>query len=477
MISASLFDENEVFAVFNNHRSGDFKPYVLKSIDKGKTWVNITGNLPIRGSVYCIKQDFEDPNLLFAGTEFGAYFTNDGGKNWFKLNGLPTIAVYDFDIQKRENDLVAATFGRGFYVLDNYSPLRQLQKETLAQKAFLFPVKDALLYVPSSPLGLTGTGSQGADLWAAQNPLFGATFSLYMKDEFKSLKSIRQEKQEQLEKEKKDNDYPSFDELKKEEQEESTQLIWVIKDETGKELKKLISSPSKGINRISWNLRMETTSPLNPNKPKPGRYESSDDGHLVMPGKYTVEIYLLKNGVTEKIISETSFLVKGLNSQIKNNNENITLTNFKNEVAELNRSISGSERLMNEYKEKMEFIKLALTSYPNTDLKLLADLRNIKLALHDCEVLFYGDGIKASKEFETPPSFTNRLGNVTYQLYESTAGVTTTQKENINIVREEYQLFRSKLDLIITQLKTIEKTLDSSNIPYIKGKDEKWKQN
>ena len=476
MISASLFDENEVFAVFNNHRSGDFKPYVLKSIDKGKTWVNITGNLPIRGSVYCIKQDFEDSNLLFVGTEFGAYFTNDGGKNWVKLNGLPTIAVYDFDIQKRENDLVAATFGRGFYVLDNYSPLRQLKKETLSQRAFLFPVKEALLYVPSSPLGLTGTGSQGADLWAAQNPMFGAVFSLYMKDEFKSLKSIRQEKQEQLEKEKKDNNYPSFDELRKEEQEETSQLVWVIKDTTGKELKRITSSPAKGINRINWNLRMETTSPLNPNKPKPGRYEISDDGHLVMPGKYTVEIYLLKNGVAEKIISETAFKIKSLNSQLKNYKANLELTNFKNEVAELNRSMSGSERLMNEYKEKMEYIKLALTTYPNTDMKLLENVRNIKLALQECEILFYGDGIKASKEFETPPSFANRLGNVTYQLYESTAGVTTTQKENISIVREEYQLFRTKLDLIIAQLKTIEQTLDSSKIPYIKGKDEKWKQ-
>ena len=476
MISASLFDENEVFAVFNNHRSGDFKPYVLKSIDKGKTWVNITGNLPIRGSVYCIKQDFEDPNLLFVGTEFGAYFTNDGGKNWVKLNGLPTIAVYDFDIQKRENDLVAATFGRGFYVLDNYSPLRQLKKETLSQRAFLFPVKEALLYVPSSPLGLTGTGSQGADLWAAQNPMFGAVFSLYMKDEFKSLKSIRQEKQEQLEKEKKDNNYPSFEELRKEEQEEISQLVWIIKDTTGKELKRITSSPAKGINRINWNLRMETTSPLNPNKPKPGRYESSDDGHLVMPGKYTVEIYLLKNGVAEKIISETAFKIKSLNSQLKNYKANLELTNFKNEVAELNRSMSGSERLMNEYKEKMEYIKLALTTYPNTDMKLLENVRNIKLALQECEILFYGDGIKASKEFETPPSFANRLGNVTYQLYESTAGVTTTQKENISIVREEYQLFRTKLDLIIAQLKTIEQTLDSSKIPYIKGKDEKWKQ-
>ena len=91
MLTASLFNENEVFVVFNNHRSGDFKPYLFKSADKGKIWTNITGNLPERGSVYCIKQDHIDQNLWFVGTEFGAYFTNDGGKTGTKLSGLPTI--------------------------------------------------------------------------------------------------------------------------------------------------------------------------------------------------------------------------------------------------------------------------------------------------------------------------------------------------------------------------------------------------
>jgi hypothetical protein len=178
MIMASRFNENEVYACFNNQRMGDFKPYVMKSTDKGKTWVSISGNLPERGTVYCIRQDAKEPNLLFVGTEFGAYTSIDGGKNWIKLAGLPTIAVYDLDIQERECDLVAATFGRGFYVLDNYAPLRTLTKEITDKSAHLFAVDTALLYVPSAPLGLTGTGSQGANLWAAPNPAYGAVFSL-----------------------------------------------------------------------------------------------------------------------------------------------------------------------------------------------------------------------------------------------------------------------------------------------------------
>ena len=98
MLTSSLHDENTVFAVFNSQRQGDFKPYILKSLDKGKTWISISSNLPERGNTYCLKQDHVDPNLLFVGTEFGAYFSNDAGLNWTKLSGLPTIAVYDLDL-------------------------------------------------------------------------------------------------------------------------------------------------------------------------------------------------------------------------------------------------------------------------------------------------------------------------------------------------------------------------------------------
>jgi len=144
MLTASRFNDQVVYAAFNNQRNGDFKPYLFKSSDRGTTWTSISSNLPDRGTVYCIKQDFKTPNLLFVGTEFGAYFTTDEGQHWTKLSGLPTIAVYDLEIQERECDLVAATFGRGFYVLDNYSPLRDLTAELLNKKAHVFDTEDAL---------------------------------------------------------------------------------------------------------------------------------------------------------------------------------------------------------------------------------------------------------------------------------------------------------------------------------------------
>lgn len=476
MLTASQFDENVVFAVLNNHRSGDFKPYLLKSSDKGKTWVSIAGNLPERGSVFCIKQDFKDPDLLFVGTEFGAYFTTDGGKNWTKLAGLPTIAVYDLDIQQRENDLVAATFGRGFYVLDNYSPLRNLKKETLDKKAFLYPVEEALLYVPSAPLGLTGTGSQGTNMWAAKNPAFGATFSFYLKEATKTLKEQRKEKEKELEKAKKDVAYPSLEDLRKETLEDKAVLVWIIRDEKGKEVRRLTSSPSKGINRLTWNLRMESTSPVNPNKGKPGRYESADEGYLVTAGNYTVEIVLLNNGTTEQLVAPTTFTVKALNNQSLVATDNTALIEFRKEVAELNRSVSGTSKLMQEANEKLGLLKHAITNYPNADLKFMEEIQAIKLGLANCALLLYGDRLKASKEFETAPSIVDRLGNVEYQLYESTTGVTTTQRKQIAIVKEEYAAFREQFDSWLVRLKALENKLAEVPIPYTKGGNETWKE-
>lgn len=471
MITASLHDENVVFAVFNNHRSGDFKPYLMKSSDKGKTWVSISANLPERGSVYCIKQDHIDPNLLFAGTEFGAYFSNDGGKVWTKLNGLPTIAVYDLDIQKRENDLVAATFGRGFYVLDDYSPLRSINKEVLGKKAHLFPIKEALLYIPSDPLGLEGTGFQGANLWSAANPEFGATFSLYIKDEYKSLKSIRQEKEKALEKDKKDFSHPSFDDLRKETQEESAQLIWIIRDSNGKEVRRLLTAPSKGISRITWNLRQESTNPVNP-KGKPNK----NNGFLVNAGQYSVEVLLLHNGTIEPLVEKMNFQVKSLNNQtlIASNTEE--LDRFRKEISELNRSVSGSSKLMQESKGKLEIIRHALLTYPNTDLKLLEEVRSLNLLYDECSLAFYGDRLKASKEVETVPGISERLGLLEYMLYESTTGVTKSQQDNKVLVQAEYEEFRKKLNNLILRLKTIEAKLELVPAPYMEGKGEGWKE-
>jgi photosystem II stability/assembly factor-like uncharacterized protein len=196
---ADRFDDNVVYATFDNLKRDDFKPYVLKSTDKGNTWTSIASNLPENGTVHTFEQDPVVPGLLFVGTEFGFYFSIDGGEAWTKLtSGMPTIAVRDMAIQEQHNDLVLATFGRGFYILDDYTPLRELamNKAILEHEAHIFPVDDALMYIQTG-----GKYGQGSTFFTADNPDFGATFTYYLKEVPRTLKAERQEEEKELFKE------------------------------------------------------------------------------------------------------------------------------------------------------------------------------------------------------------------------------------------------------------------------------------
>ncbi|HEV8692703.1 MAG TPA: hypothetical protein VGQ93_00735, partial [Lysobacter sp.] len=130
-LTASRHHTDTIYAAFDNHKNGDFKPYLLVSTNRGESWTSIAGSLPKREVVLCLQQDHEKPDLLFAGTEFGAWFTLDAGQHWTRLTSLPTIAVRDIEIQRRENDLILGTFGRGIYILDDYSPLRHATPDLL----------------------------------------------------------------------------------------------------------------------------------------------------------------------------------------------------------------------------------------------------------------------------------------------------------------------------------------------------------
>ena len=187
-LEASLHDDDTVYATFNNKKQGDFKPYVFVSRDRGQTWSSITGDLPDREIVYSLMQDHVKPELLFVGTEFGLYFTVDEGAHWIRLKGgLPTIQVRDIDIQRSENDLALGTFGRGFYILDDYTPLREVSEEALEQDAILFPSQGR----PALRRESARVGSRGATFFTADNPPFGATFTYYLKDGYKTLEDQR----------------------------------------------------------------------------------------------------------------------------------------------------------------------------------------------------------------------------------------------------------------------------------------------
>src|SRR4030095_12626135 len=253
-----------------------------------------------------------NPNLLFVGTEFGLFFTIDGGQKWIQLKGgLPTISVRDLAIQKRENDLVVATFGRSIYILDNYTPLRMLKPEMLNQEAALFPVKDAMMYIQSQSLCGGGKSVQGEAFFTAENPAFGATFTYYLKEAPKTRKQKRQDAEKEAERKGAPLPYPALADLSSEEEEEAPGMILTISDEAGRVVRRLSAPLTTGMNRVTWDLRYPAPT-LAPPRPADGEedpFAEPPGGPLVMPGKYSVALAKRVNGVINQLSTPQEFTV------------------------------------------------------------------------------------------------------------------------------------------------------------------------
>lgn len=463
-VLASLYDENTVYAVFNNHKNGDFKPYILKSTDKGKSWKSIQTNLPANGAVFTLKQDHVNKNLLFAGTEFGVFFTVDGGANWNQLKaGIPTIAIRDMDIQKRENDLVLASFGRGFYVLDDYSPLRELSNDLLEKDVHLFEIKDGLVYHEAQPLGYGKTGFQGASYYAADNPPVGTVFTYYLKDAPKSLADKRKEKEKELNKNNSTIPYPSEQSLRDEDNEEQAYLLFSITNSNGKEISRFTKAASAGIARVTWDGTYSSVANLS-NSGAP--LTAANSANLALPGIYSVTIYKSVNGQTTKLTEPKSFTLKWLNNNsllAKNTEE---LLAFQRQAEEVNRKITGLESYINHLTSKIEKLKAAARNTPNIPLTTLDSLRKLEVKMDEVKIRIYGDESLAKRDFETPPSLLNRMGTVIWNSYSTTTAPTGAQKQNLAIATEEYQEIRSIVKSISDSVNSLQSTLTKAGAPY-----------
>jgi photosystem II stability/assembly factor-like uncharacterized protein len=467
-IFTSRFDENIVFAAFDNILRDDFKPYLLKSTDKGKSWISIAGNLPENGTVHSIIQDFVNPDLLFAGTEFGCYFTIDGGKNWIQLkSGLPSVCVKDMAIQKRENDLVLATFGRGFYILDDYSPLRNLKKENLDRDGYLFPVKDALMYLPTD-----SKYGQGSTVYTAKNPDFGATFTYFIKDVPKTKKAIRKEKEAELFK--KGDPIPQPDEatLREEKLEIPAFLTFTVSDETGSPVRIIRKSPSKGINRVSWDLRYQSKRPVESDSYDP--LSQTGSSILAMPGKYSVSVSMTAGGETKILAGPIDFnavVLENVTLPASNRKEMVA---FHQKVSKLTRVMQGTENYTKSLYDRVTSILQAFNSTPAVKQETVAKARAIQLQLDEIlNVKFNRNTSKPSNE-ENPPApvpLNSRLGTLSWISWSTTGDPTQTQKDAFAILESEFPPVYQQVKMIgETELPGLEKELESLGGPVTPGR-------
>lgn len=477
-IVASRHDRNTVYAMFNHHRYGNFQPYLYKSTDAGKTWTAIQHNLPQRGSVYCLAEDHVNPDLLFTGTEFGVFFSIDGGEQWIQLKGgLPTVAVRDMEIQRRENDLVIATFGRGFYILDNYTPLRGLKKEDLQKDVLLFPVKDGLMYNEYFPLGVRGKGFQGESFFTTPNPGPGAVFTWYLKEDVKTIKEKRREAEKAKAEKKETVYYPSIDSLRLEDNQPAPYLLFTIRDEDGNEVRRIKAPAKKGLQRIAWDFRYASPGPVNAPAPDPENvFSDVEKGAQVMPGVYSVSLSKFEDGAFTELAGPQAFHAVLLKSYSLPIADRQSLQQFYKKVSALRRAVSGADAVRGEMASKMNYIKTAILEGTGVDVNLQKQAYDIERRLIAVNTLLNGDATRARREFETTPSIQGRIGNIEGGLWSTSSESTQTYQDSYRVASKQFGPVLEELKSIQAAIGQLEKTLDLRGAPYSPGRLPDWKE-
>jgi hypothetical protein len=503
-ITASQHDAGTVYVAYDNHQNGDFKPYLLKSSDKGKTWVSISGNLPETGGVYAVAEDHVDSKLLFAGTEFGLYYTKIGGEKWIKFTGgLPTIMVRDIAINKQTDDLVLGTFGRGIYVLDDYSPLRVASAETMQRESALFPVKTALSYLPD---GKYNGGSLGTAFWTAPNPPVGASITYNLKDGYSTKRDERRRRERAAIQRGETPPYPTNEELRAESEEEAPAIILSIADASGKVVRRLEEPASRGIHRVTWDLR----GPSSALPPAPvaaagggrggrggaggggaaggGAGGGGDEeagaffggrgggqGALVVPGKYTVTMAKRMDGVITPLPGSQSFEVAPEGPSTRE--DRTALAEFQDKLSRLQKALTATQQSAAEARTRLEAIRRAVDATPSLPLKLHEQVLAMEKSLAEITKALAGDPIPRQHNEGSAASISEHAQAAGRPVGQSTGKPTKTAIEQYQIASDELGAEVTKLKKLIDQdMKGLEKQLDAAGAPPTPGRLPEWKK-
>ncbi len=469
-IIASEHDADVAFAVFDNHKRGDFKPYVLKTTDRGRSWQSISNNLPERGTAHTLAQDHFDPDLLFVGTEFGLYFTNNGGDSWHELTSLPTIAVRDLEIQRREGDLVVGTFGRGIYILDDYSPLR-MSSDDLSADAVLLPIRDSWLYVPDDRRGWGGRGDYGNAKYAADNPPHGALISYYLSEDLQTRAEQRRKAEQELAEEGEDTPYPSWDDLRAEDREEAPAIVVTISDPAGNVVRRLSGPNTEGLHRVAWNLRYPTTDPIDlsgsSNRPP---WFPAPSGPLALPGEYTVTLAKRVDGKLSDLGSPRSFILKPLFNGGLVTEDRQSVFAFQQQVAELNRQVAGANLIADEIDARIAHIKQAVVETPAAGEQQAQSVRELERRVADLRIRLNGDSSIARRYQPVPLSVNSRVNDILYGQWDSQTDITQTYRDSYAVAVSEFSAIGDTLAAIEADLVQLEQRLEELGAPWTPGR-------
>ncbi|ADR20372.1 hypothetical protein MATR_20090 [Marivirga tractuosa] len=470
-VEASKHDENVVFAAADAHKTGDYTTYLFTSNDKGKSWQSIKGDLPANTIVWMIKQDHIDRNLLFIGTEYGIYYSPNKGTNWIKLGaGVPTIPFRDIELHERDNDLVGASFGRGVFVLDDYSSLREASKVTNSNTNSLFPVRDAWWYVPNVPMQAKGNPTAGSSKYTAPNPPYGALLTYYIADIPKTTQQKRREKEKELQEQGADIPFPGWDKLKSESLEDEPKVMVLITDKNGNAVRWLKGNASKGLHRINWDLRLPAPNPINLTTPSfQPPWAGSPEGPMVAPGQYNAQLYVIEDGELKVQGEPQQFMVKPTPA-VKADINYEELAAFTQKTADLSKRVRAAGNKLGEISNQLKHMEEALVQTSDLDPELFEQLKSLKITTASLREALYGNAIRSSKDEPNEPHVSSRIGSVMYGHWNTTQLPTETQKKSIELAAKELEQFYESFQTFSSELSSFEKALQKAGAPYTPGR-------
>lgn len=445
-LTASRHDADTVFAAFDHHKNGDFRPYVLVSRDRGQTWSSIVGDLGEREIVYSIAEDHVRPGLLFLGTEFGAFYSLDGGKKWLPVKGVPTIAVKDIDVHRTMNDLVLATFGRGFYVVDDYSPLQTVEPAQLEAAAFVFPVAPAYFFIPS----YKGRGSQGSSYWSADNPPFGAAITYSIGEDIEAGPKLDPKATQ-----------PEYDKLREKERTMEPLVHLTIRDFKGRIVRRLGASSRKGVHRTHWDLRL---------------FDGGWGGPFALPGRYTVTVTRTSEGEVAELTEPVELEVRHLQLGTFQPDDWGAIERFHGELVALHRAVTAASQSLGEVEEQLSGVERAIERSPAADPALNFEAHALKVRIIDLRERLDGDPLPGRFEEPSLPGIRDRM-RVATGTWHMTAPPTQTQRDAFEYAAAEFESALAELQKIWTEdLPAFRRRLDDAGVPWTPGRVPTWRR-
>ena len=468
-IRADLHDVNTVYVALDNHKYGDFKPYLLVSRNRGRSWTSITEGIPDRHLVWRVVQDHEKAGLMFAATEFGVFMTRNGGQRWEKFSaGMPTIAIRDIQIQRRENDLVAASFGRGFFVFDDYAFLRDVSDDTLDGEATLFDTRDADWYFPREVLGATKRGTQGDQLYVAENPPFGAVLTYHLAEGFPTLEKQRQDEEKARLDAGGSVKFPGWEAVEAERRESPPALKLVIRDADGNVIRRVDAPAEKGFHRVAWDLR----------HPYHGSVETPPDwqglpprGFMVRPGTYTAELVLMKDGESSRLADPVRFDVTRMYEQTALKGAPMAEVDaFWKALAEVSGQVSAARYALDDAVEDVATMQAMLASTAAAPGETDKRLHALRQELYDIDRALTGHKARAEVEDMDVHNVTRWLSHASNGVDNSSYGPTPAHRRSLEYARQEFAPLRERLTAIIEKdLPALRKTLLEAGAPWGRG--------